>query len=91
MNLLPNGFNNVNPAFTTDEKPPFDGLVLSPYSSLVLPAGEFTIYPVYDNNTLQIGTIFKVVQGVEEYEIFSCANSNLINDRPSIIIGARVV
>lgn len=89
--LLPNGFNNVNPAFTTDEKPPFDQLVLSPYSALALPAGEFTIYPVYDNNTLQVGAVFKVVPGVEEYEILSCANSNLINDRPSMVIGARIV
>lgn len=89
--LLPNGFGNVNSAFSPDEKQPFDNLVISPYSDLKLPAGEFVIYPVYDNNTLQVGSIFKVNPNVEEYEIIACANSTALNDRPSIVIGARIV
>lgn len=93
--ILPNGFNNVNPAYATDEKPAFQNLILSPYSSLALPvvsgAGQFVVYPVYDNNTLQIGATFVVSAGVEEYEIIQCSNGSVINDRPSIIIGARIV
>jgi len=92
--ILPNGFNNVNPAYATDEKPAFQNLILSPYSSLALPvvsgAGQFVVYPVYNNNTLQIGATF-VVSASEEYEIIQCSNGSVINDRPSIIIGARIV
>lgn len=93
--LLPNGFNNVNSAYATDEKPVFQNLILSPYSSLALPvvsgAGQFVVYPVYDNNTLQIGATFVVSAGVEEYEIIQCQNGSVLNDRPSIIFGARTV
>lgn len=88
---LPNGFNNVNSSFATDEKPPFDGLILSPYSSLALPTGEFIIYPIYSNNTLQVGGTVVVSAGVEEYEIFACSNGTALNDRPSIAICARIV
>ena len=89
--LLPVGFTNVNPSFTTDEKPAIDGLILNPYSSLALPAGEFIVYPVYSNNTLQVGATIVISAGVEEYEIISCANSTVINDRPSIAICARII
>jgi hypothetical protein len=93
--FLPNRFNNVNPDYATDVKPAYEGLVLSPYSALTLPVsasgGEFVIYPIYNNNTLQVGATVVVTSGVEEYEIIACTNSQAINTRPSIAICARIV
>jgi len=93
--FLPIRFNNVNPAYAADIKPAYEGLILSPYSALALPVsasgGEFVIYPIYDNNSLEVGATVVVTPGVEEYEIISCANSLVINTRPSIAICARIV
>lgn len=93
--MLPNGFTNVNPSNTTNVLPPFEALLLSPYSALTLPVsgsgGEFIFYPIYSNNTLQVGATVVVSAAVEEYEIIAVVNSTAINTRPSMAICARTV
>ena len=92
--MVPNRFTNVNPTVPSNITPPYEGLVLSPYSALTLPVsasgGEFIFYPIYNNNTLQVGATVVVDPGVEEYEIIAIANAAAIN-RPSMAFCARIV
>jgi hypothetical protein len=87
--LVPYGFNNTNPAYTTDYTPIVNGYSYSNYTTSNMPA-DFGIFFSHGTTTFAFGDRIVVSAGVEEWEIYLFAN-NAIADAPSALLVARVV
>jgi hypothetical protein len=88
--LLPIAFSASNPAYATNKIPIFNGVLVSYYSSMTIPA-DFGIMPHYPNNTMAIQDKMIVTAGVEEWEILRVFNSTSTPGRSSIMFVARTV
>ena len=89
MVLVPYGFNNTNPAYTTNYTPVINGYSYSNYTTSNMPA-DFGIFFNYGPTAFAFGDRIVVSAGVEEWEVYGFAN-NTSFDIPSALIVARVV
>jgi hypothetical protein len=87
--FVPYGFNNTNPAYTTDYFPIVNGYSYSNYTTSNMPA-DFGIFFNYGTTAFAFGDLIVVSAGVEEWEIYGFAN-NTAADNASALIVARVV
>ena len=90
---LPIAFNNTNPAYSADERPPFENLLLNLYSAATLPE-DFIIVAIYTSNTITIGSTLVITAGVEEYIVIAVANASTsvpLGEAPTMIFGGRVI
>ena len=88
--IVPIGFNNTNPAYSTDANPVFTGPSFYSYLNEALPA-DFGISFHYANNTMAVLDTLVVSAGVEEWEILSVANNATVTTCPSPLFLARTV
>jgi hypothetical protein len=87
--LVPYGFSNTNPAYTTNYTPIVNGYSYSNYITSNMPA-DFGIFFDYGTTAFAFGDRIVVSAGVEEWEIYLFAN-NATAEAPSALIVARVV
>jgi hypothetical protein len=87
---LPTGFNNANPAYTSDVVPVFTGLDFWPYLTDAMPS-DFGISFHYANNTMTVQDKLIVTSGTEEWEMLSVSNSGTVTTGASPMFLARVV
>jgi hypothetical protein len=87
--LVPYGFNNTNPAYTTNYFPIINGFSYSNYVTSSMPA-DFGIFFNYGVTAFAFGDRIVVTAGVEEWEVYGFAN-NTNADNASALIVARVV
>jgi hypothetical protein len=87
--LVPYGFNNSNPAYSTNSLPIINGYSFSNYSTSSMPA-DFGVFFNYGVTTFAFGDRIVVSSGVEEWEVYGFAN-NTDADSASALILARVV
>lgn len=86
--LLPIGFNNVNPAYSADERPIFSGLPLSPYSSAAVLPPDFGITGLYTANNLDLFSLL-VVSPTEEWDVLAVRNGTTLGSDPTVAFLAR--
>lgn len=86
---VPYGFNNTNPAYTTNYFPVVKGYSYSNYVTNNMPA-DFGIFFNYGTTAFAFGDRIVVTAAVEEWEIYGFAN-NTDADNASALIVARVV
>lgn len=87
--LVPYGFNNTNPAYTTNYSPVINGYSYSNYTTSNMPA-DFGVFFNYGTTLFAFGDRIVVTAGVEEWEVYGFAN-NTLADSASALIVARVV
>lgn len=87
---LPSGFNNANPAFSTDVNPIWSGLPLSLYSPAVLPS-DFGIAGHLTSNTMATFDQYVVTPSTEIYDIIRVANPDASDRYAAPLFLARVV
>jgi hypothetical protein len=87
--LVPYGFSNTNPAYTTNYTPIVNGYSYSNYTTSNMPA-DFGIFFNYGTTAFAFGDLIVVSAGVEEWEIYGFAN-NTAADSASALLVARVV
>ena len=87
--LIPYGFNNTNPAYTTNYTPVINGYSYSNYTTSNMPA-DFGVFFNYGTTAFAFGDRIVVSAGVEEWEVYGFAN-NTNADSASALIVARVV
>jgi hypothetical protein len=87
--LVPYGFNNTNPAYTTDYAPIINGYSYSNYTTSNMPA-DFGIFFNYGTTAFAFGDLIVVSAGVEEWEVYGFANDSLATSASALIL-ARVV
>lgn len=85
----PYGFNNTNPAYSTDYKPIINGYSYSSYITSNMPS-DFGIFFNYGTTAFSFGDKIIVSAGVEEWEVIDFAN-NTLTDSPSSLLVNRVV
>lgn len=88
--VLPIGFNNANPAYTTDVIPVFTGLNYWAHLTDAMPS-DFGISFHYANNTMTAQDKLIVTSGTEEWEMLSVSNNGTITTGASPMLLARVV
>lgn len=86
--LLPVGFNNVNPAYSADERPIFTGLPLSPYSSAAVLPPDFGVTAIYTANNLDLFSLL-VVSATEEWDVLAVQNGTTLGSDPTVAFVAR--
>jgi hypothetical protein len=87
--LVPYGFTETNPAFTSDFTPVLNGCSFSPYLTNALPL-DLGIHFPYTSTTFSFADKIIVNAGVEEWEILDFVN-NTSADSPNPLLVARVV
>jgi hypothetical protein len=90
---LPIAFNNTNPAYSADERPIFENLLLNIYSTATLPE-DFIIVAIYTSNTITVGSTLVITAGVEEYIVIAVANASTsvpLGEAPTMIFGGRTI
>jgi hypothetical protein len=87
--FVPYGFNNTNPAYTTDYTPVINGYSYSSYTTSNMPS-DFGIFFNYAATAFAFGDLIVVSAGVEEWEVYGFAN-NSSDTSASALIVARVV
>jgi hypothetical protein len=87
--IVPYGFNNVNPAYTTDYQPVINGYSYSHYISSVMPT-DFGVVFNFGTTAFSYADRIIVTAAVEEWEIYGFANNTGL-DAPSALIVSRVV
>jgi hypothetical protein len=86
--IMPVGHTLNNDAYTSNYRPTFTGLLISPYSNATLPA-DFSIYGTYDNITLvNLGTV-TITAGVEVGQIINVSNGPNLSGSVTVMIYAR--
>jgi hypothetical protein len=88
--LLPIGFNNTNPAYSTDAIPVFTGFSYWAYLTDTAPS-DFGLSFHYANNTMTVQDKLIVTASTEEWEMLSVANNTTVTTCPSPMLLARVV
>lgn len=86
---VPYGFNNANPAYTTNYTPVINGYSYSNYTGSIMPA-DFGVYFDYSTTTFAFGDRIVVSAGVEEWEVYAFANNTDASSASALIV-ARVV
>lgn len=87
--IVPYGFNNTNPAYTTDYLPVINGYSYSSYITSNMPA-DFGMFFPYGTTAYAFGDRIVVSAGVEEWEVYGFANNNDAVNASALIV-ARVV
>jgi hypothetical protein len=87
--IVPYGFNNTNPAYTTNYFPVVNGYSYSNYVTSNMPA-DFGIFFNYGVTEFAFGDLIVVTAGVEEWEVYSFANNTDASNASALIV-ARVV
>ena len=87
--FVPYGFNNTNPAYTTDYLPIVNGYSYSNYVTSNMPV-DFGIFFNYGVTAFAFGDRIVVTAGVEEWEVYSFANNTNASNASALIV-ARVV
>jgi hypothetical protein len=87
---LPTGFNNANPAYTTDVIPVFTGLNYWAHLTSAMPS-DFGVSFHYANNTMAIQDKLIVTASTEEWEMLAVTNNAIITTGASPMFLARVV
>jgi hypothetical protein len=87
--LVPYGFTDSNPAFTSDFTPVLKGCSYSVYLTDALPLDMGLHFPL-TTTTFAFGDTIIVDAGVEEWEVLNFAN-NSIATAPNPLLVARVV
>jgi len=90
---LPIAFNNTNPAYSADERPIFENLLLNLNSAATLPE-DFIIVAIYTSNTITVGSTLVITAGVEEYIVIAVANASTsvpLGEAPTMIFAARTI
>jgi hypothetical protein len=90
---LPIAFSNTNPAYSADERPIFENLLLNLNSGATLPE-DFIIVAIYTSNTITVGSTLVITAGVEEYIVIAVANASTsvpLGEAPTMIFAARII
>ncbi len=88
--VLPIGFNNANPAYTTDVIPVFTSLNYWAHLTSAMPS-DFGISFHYANNTMAVQDKLIVTASTEEWEMLAVTNNGTITTGASPMFVARVV
>jgi hypothetical protein len=87
--LVPYGFNDANPAFTSDFTPVLNGCSFSPYLTNALPL-DLGIHFPFTTTAFSFADKIIVDAGVEEWEVLDFANNNQATASNPLLV-ARVV
>ena len=88
--ILPVGFSDANPAYSSNYAPVFHSLPYCLYTADTLPT-DFGVCMHYANNTIGFGDKMIVTAGVEEWEVLTVANNTTITTGATPLFLARVV
>jgi hypothetical protein len=87
--LVPYGFNNTNPAYTSDYLPVINGYTYSFYTNTPVPA-DFGLSFDFSGTSFSFGDRVVVSAGVEEWEVLQFANNTTTTAGTALLL-ARVV
>lgn len=87
--LVPYGFTNTNPAYTTNYQPVINGYSYSNYITSAMPT-DFGVVFNYGASTFSYGDRIVVTASVEEWEVYGFINNSSVDTSKALIV-SRVV